>query len=134
MIDNGFLLQFAGSLIAIVALAGLVVALKLGGAPSLDSDEEARAVARSLERGFVPCAVARDADGKAALLRDATGRILLVRRHGGHFVSRILTARAHAQLQGDALYVETAERRFGGTALRLPDPESWLHAITGAGG
>ena len=66
------LLQTAGSLVAILALAGLAWWLKLGGAPLLADDEAVRRAAGEVEDGFVPVAIARTADGMAGLARDAS--------------------------------------------------------------
>lgn len=129
MLESSFPVQFAISLAAILFLAGLTLVLRLGGEPRLASDEEARAAARALERGFMPKAVARDANERAALLSDADGRVLLLRAHGGHFVARLLTKDTRAQLDAGTLRVETAERRFGGATLTLTEPRLWLRAI-----
>ena len=129
MLNGDFFLQFAISLGAILLLAGVTWVLRLGGEPRLDSDAEAVAAARSLERGFVPIKVARDTKGRAALLVDADGRVLLLRLHGDHFVARILTKDARAFIEEDRLRVETAERRFGAAELTLNEPRSWLQKI-----
>jgi hypothetical protein len=127
------LFQTAGSLVAILALAGLAWWLKLGGAPVLTDDEAVRRVAGEVEDGFDSTAIARDAGGKAALARDAQGRIMVIRRHGNRFAGRILDQGATARLWQDlgqtALEVDCGEARFGKVYLDLPDSGAWAAAI-----
>lgn len=123
------LLRFAGSLAAILLLAGLAWWLKLGPQRLFDSDDAARAAARDALDGFEPVALARDREGRAALLRDAEGRILLIRQHGTHFAGRLLDARASVRTVEGALLVDSGEKRYGMVRLELDDPEPWRAAI-----
>lgn len=132
------LLQSAGSLVAILALAGLAWWLKLGGAPLLTDDEGVRRAAREVEDGFAPISIARDAEGRAALARDAQGRMVVIKRHGNRFAGRILDQSASARLWKDrgqtALEVDCSEARFGKTLLTIPDPDTWADAINRVNG
>lgn len=125
------LVQTAGSLVAILMLAGLAWWLKLGGDPRLDSETAVARAAGEVEDGFAPVAVA--ADGTAALARDGTGRIMVIKRHGNRFAGRILGAEAAARLWHDlgktALEVDCGEARFGKVFLTLPDAQAWAEAI-----
>lgn len=123
------LLQFAGSLFAILVLAWLVKRFGLGQAPLLQSDTEAALVAAQVSDGFSAKAVARDASGRGALLRDGHGRIMLLKAHGVHFAGRILSSSASAQLDGSTLLVRSGERRFGDVTLTIGDASSWADAI-----
>ncbi|MCA0910304.1 hypothetical protein [Qipengyuania gaetbuli] len=123
------LFQFLGSLVAILALAAIAWAIKLGPERRLESREEALEAAEEAVSGFGAVALALDADGRGALLRDAQGRILLLRPHGTHFAGRILTAAARARLEGDALVIDTAEKRYGTARLRVDDADAWMQAI-----
>lgn len=123
------LLQFLGSLVAILALAGVALWLKLGPAPKLEGEAEARAAAEEAISGFEPVEVSLDREGHGALLRDATGRILLLRPHGTHFAGRLLTPAARMKLDGETLLVDTAEKRFGTARLILDDPSAWMQAL-----
>lgn len=123
------LLQFGGSLIAIVTLAWLARRLGLGPDPKLASEEEARDAAEAAAPGFHPIALSLDREGQAALLRDAAGRVLLLRPHGAHFAGRLLTPLAQARIEGDDLIVDTAEMRYGAARLRLDDASVWTKAI-----
>ncbi|WP_379923150.1 hypothetical protein [Erythrobacter sp. R86502] len=125
------LLQTAGSLVAILALAGLAWWMKLGGEPKLDSEAAVRRAAGEVEDGFDP--VAAGFDGKAAIVRDAQGRIMVIKRHGNRFAGRVLGPQAKAGVWQDpghsALKVDSGERRFGTVFLDIPAPETWADAI-----
>jgi hypothetical protein len=127
------LLQTAGSLVAILALAGLAWWLRLGGSPLLDSDEAVRRAAGEVEDGFIPVAIARDAQGLAALAADAQGHIMVIKRHGNCFAGRIVEAGARTALWRDpgrtALEVDCGDGRFGKVILDLPDSQAWADAI-----
>ncbi len=127
------LIQTAGSLVAILALAGLAWWMKLGGAPRLDSDDAVRRAAGEVEDGFAPVATACDAEGAAALAHDATGRIMVIRRHGNRFAGRILGPRATVRAEDRPgeynLIVDPGEPRFGRVFLTLHDAETWAAAI-----
>jgi hypothetical protein len=128
-----FLVQTAGSLGAILALAGLAWLMKLGGTPRLDSAEAVARAAGEVEDGFTPATVAYDAEGASALASDSTGRIMVIRRHGNRFAGRVLGPKASAQLKVQPgeynLVVNPGEPRFGKVFLTLLDPEAWAGAI-----
>lgn len=126
-------LQFLGSLIAICLLAALAYWLKLGPERRLETEEQARSVAEETMEGFHAVELALDREGHSALLRDASGRILLLRQHGTHFVGRLLTRKAKARLAEESLTIDTGERRFGTATLRLADPLAWKRQIDGIG-
>ncbi|MDP5104357.1 MAG: hypothetical protein NWP98_10570 [Erythrobacter sp.] len=126
-------LQTAGSLVAILALAGLAWWLRLGRAPLLNDDDAVRRAASEVEDGFAPVTIAHDAEGRAALTRDARGRIMVIKRHGNRFAGRLLTNAAQARLWNDrgqtTLAVDCGEARFGTVFLDLLDPDAWAAAI-----
>lgn len=123
------ILIFAGSLLAILLLAGLAAALKLGGDHRLADDAAARAAADEVCDGFAAVEVALDGDGNAALLRDADGRIVLLKRHGNRFAGRMLGPDAKAREDGGTLIVASGERLYGEVRLVLADPAPWIDAI-----
>lgn len=124
------LIQFLGSLVAILALAGIARWLKLGPEPRLEDEADARAAADEAVSGFNPVAIALDSEGRGALLRDTAGRILLLRPHGTHFAGRLLTAQSSAHMEGGALVIDTAEKRYGSARLDLGDNASaWVQAL-----
>ena len=126
-------LQTAGSLAAILALAGLAWWMKLGGAPVLDNEAAVRRAAGEVEDGFTPVTIAVAQDGLAALASDSGGRIMVIKRHGNRFAGRVLGAGARAAIWRDpgrpALEVDCGEARFGKVFIDLPDPQAWADAI-----
>lgn len=123
------LLQFLGSLAAIVLLAGLAWWLKLGPERRLTSEDDARRAAAEAVDGFETEDLALDTEGRAALLRDAGGRIMLLRPHGTHLAGRILTPAASARIESETLVVDTSERRYGSASLRIAEPQAWVKRI-----
>jgi hypothetical protein len=123
------LLQTAGSLVAILALAGLAWWLRLGGSPRLASDDDVRRAAGEVEDGFGPVAIARDKDGMAAVARDGQGRIMVIKRHGNRLAGRVLGPDAAAWVAGGQIEVYPGEARFGTVFLTTPDAEAWADAI-----
>lgn len=130
------LVQTAGSLVAILALAGLAWWMKLGGAPGLNSEDAVLRAAGEVEDGFTP--VASAFDGKAAIARDSGGRIMVIKRHGNRFAGRIIGPGARATLWRDqdiaGLEVEPGEARFGKVFLDIADAQAWADAINRVNG
>lgn len=125
------LIQFLGSLVAILALAGLAFWLKLGPAPQLVDDDAVRDAASHAYHDFSPTRIARDREGRGAIVSDAAGRVLVLRPHGSHFAGRLLSPAARAHLEGEELVIDTAERRFGQARLCVADADGWRDAING---
>ena len=128
------LLQTAGSLVAILALAGLAWWMKLGGMPRLDSEDAVHRAAAEVEDGFTPLATATEAGGTAALARDGAGRIMVIKRHGNRFAGRVLGPAGQARVSGRSLIVDAGEARFGSVILTLPDAQAWADAINRVNG
>lgn len=118
---TGKLIQFGASLLAILALAWVALRLGLGGDARIRDDAHLRELADEALHGFDPVEVAIDRAGLAAIARDAEGRIMLLRRHGAHFASRLLDGHAHVRLDRNFLIVGTSDRRFGEVTLDLGD-------------
>lgn len=115
------LLQFLGSLAAILAIAWLVRKLELGGDARIRDAQHASELADEQMGGFTPVDIGIDRAGYGAILRDADGRVLVLRRHGAHFAGRILTDHATCRLDRNRLTIGTADRRFGTVTLDLGD-------------
>jgi hypothetical protein len=130
-------IETAASLVAILALTGLALWMKLGGTAALADDAAVRRAAGEVEYGFAPVAITRDAQGQAALARDGEGQIMVIKRHGNRFAGRILGSSARATIWRDPghtdLEVDCGEPRFGTVFLALPDPEAWAEAINRLG-
>ena len=118
------LIQFGGSLLAIVVLAWLAARLGLGGDRRIRDEADLRELAEEALYGFEPVALAIDRAGMGALARDAEDRVMLLRRHGTHFVGRLLDNRLSIRRDGNLLEVGTGEKRFGKVILDLGDEAS----------
>lgn len=111
--------QLAGSVIAILIVALLASKLGLGGDVRLRAVAEARELATLSVSDFDPVDIALDRAGIGALLRDRSGRILLLRRHGAQFAARLLDSHAFTRLDRNFLTIGTGERTFGQITLDL---------------
>ena len=116
---TGLLIKIGGSLVAILLLAWLSRLMGLGGDIRSRDEAHARELAEQAVCGFAPVAVVVDRAGIGALLRDADGRQLLLRRHGVHFVGRLLDDHAHIRLDRTSLTVGTGERLLDPINLNL---------------
>lgn len=120
---------FGGSLIAIVALSLVARWIGLGGNPVLRDERDVEAAAGAVEDGFMTERSSISRDKKAALASDASGRIMVIKRHGNRFAGRILTTAAIAREEVDALVVDCGEARFGPVRLALADSSTWADRI-----
>lgn len=126
----GQALQFAGSLAAILLLAWLARRLGLGGDPRLRDPEEARRLASEALCGFEADELVLDRAGIGALLRDPTGRIMLLRRHGIHWVARLLDSHAGVRLDRSFMTIATSDKTFGAITLDLGDQaQIWASSL-----
>ena len=124
------LIQFLGSLAAIVALVLIARWLRLGGTARIAGQAEARELADNAVCGFAPSRIDLDAAGEGALLRDEDGRIMLLAPHGMHFSARLLTGSARAVIEGEVLVVRSGERWMPPARLRLGEnADYWSKAI-----
>lgn len=89
-------ITLGGSLAAVLALAWLARAMRLGGDARIADEDAARTIAR--HHLFDAADVIVDRAGMGALASDAAGGFLLIRRHGAHFVAERLTAPLMARL------------------------------------
>ena len=113
------LLKLAGSIAAILFIAWLARYWQLGGDIRIRSEAQAREIADDTLPGFDPVDIAIDKAGIAALLRDADGRHLLVRRHGVQWAGRLLDGHHESRLNQGLLTVGTGEKTFGSVTLNL---------------
>lgn len=122
--------QLGASLAAILLLALLAWKLGLGGDVRLRDKDEARRLAGEAIHGFEAVEVGLDRAGIGALLRDASGRIMLLRRHGVHFVARLLESHEDIRLDRNYLAIGTGERAFGTVTLDLrEEAQVWASAL-----
>ena len=126
----GQTLQFAGSLGAILLLAWLARRLGLGGDPRLRDPEDARRLASEAVCGFEAQDVVLDRAGIGALLRDSAGRVMLLRRHGVHWVARLLDSHAGVRLDRTFMTIAVSDKTFGAITLDLGDrAQAWASSL-----
>lgn len=105
-----------GSLAAILVLAGIAWALRLGRDARIASPEEAAAAAEAALAGFEAANVVLGADGAGALAVGSDGRLAAVKRHGARAAVREIRWAAIRPTPAGAV-IETGERRFGPVLL-----------------
>lgn len=113
------LATFGASLAAILGLAWLARWMDLGGDLRIRDADHACFLANQAVEGFEPVDLVLDKAGIGALLRDADGRQMLLRRHGAAWVGRLLDDRTEARLDRDFLVIGTGEKTFGTITLHL---------------
>lgn len=127
---TGKVLQFGGSLAAILILAWIALKLGLGGDTRIRDRDHLRELADEALHGFDPVDMTIDRSGLAAVARDGDGRVMVLRRHGSHFVSRVLQEPAQFRRDGPVLVIETGDRRFGAVTLDLGDEaDAWAERL-----
>jgi hypothetical protein len=123
-------LQATGSLLAILLVYGLVRALRLGEDVRLAGEAEVLALAEAAQCGFAPVEVALDRARIGALLRNAAGEVMLIRRHGARFAARLLTSHAGVRLDQGFLTVSTDDPHFGTVTLDLgAEAQVWAASL-----
>jgi hypothetical protein len=124
------LAQLGTSLVAILALAWFCRKLRLGEDVRIAGEDHARQLAGEAICGFAPSELALDRAGIGALLRDAEGRVMLLRRHGAQFAARLLDSHAYARLDRNLLTIGTGEQTFGTITLDLGDQaQVWASSL-----
>lgn len=122
----------AGSLAAVLVVAGLVKLLGLGRGSALD-EATACQVAADIYIGHRFASAVVAGDGRTALVEGSAGEIALVRPHGDKWVARLLPVPVKAHAQGDALIIAAGETMFGATMLTLgaADAARWAAKLQG---
>ncbi len=123
------LIQFGGSIIAILAIYLLARAMGLGTTPKLTDEAAVQHAANEVKDGFSPVRIAIARGGAAALARDVDGQIMVIKRHGNQFVGRVLTRSAKVCEVVDAIEIDPRETQFGTVRLSIVDPGYWADAI-----
>ena len=124
------LLQVAGSLAAILLVWWLTRRMGLGGDVRIRDEAHAGALARQTLCDFDPVTLSLDRARVGALLRDSRGRIMVLRRHGSHFVGRLLTSHSAVRLDRGNLVIATGDARFGTVTLDLgSEAQIWAASL-----
>ena len=123
-------LQAVLSLAAILSVWGLARWMDLGGDVRIRDADHAAELAGQAMCGFSPEAVSLDRARVGALLRDAQGRVLVLRRHGSHFVGRLLDTHSGVRLDQGNLIIATGDARFGTITLDLgAEAQVWAASL-----
>lgn len=109
-------LTLAGSLAAILLLAGIAWVLRLGHDARIASPQEAADAAEAALAGFEASNVVLGTDGAGALAVGADGRLAAIKRHGARAAVRAVSWADVRPIAGGSV-VETGERRFGRVML-----------------
>ena len=117
--NQAALIQLGASLVAVLFVAWLVKRIGLGADPRIADADHAIRLAEEAEAGFKGIEVARDRAGFAAIVRNAEGRMMLVRAHGNHFAARPVDAATVGRLDKEFLTLTGPERTFGAVTLQL---------------
>lgn len=113
------LAKLAASLIAILGVAWLARRMGLGGDIRIRDVDHAKMLANEAVYGFEAVDVALDRAGIAALLKDAEGRQMLLRRHGAAWVGRLLDPTMETKLDQGFLTINTGEPGADKVTLNL---------------
>lgn len=131
----GQVLQLGGSVLAVLLLGWICAKLGLGADVRIGSEDEAKQLAAEALCGFEATDLALDRAGIGALLRDGQGRVMLLRRHGAMFASRLLDSHAFARLDRNFLTIGIGEETFGKVTLDLGDKaQIWASSLRHLGG
>ena len=123
------LLQFGGSLLAILGLFALTKFLKLGGKARQFTEESVRFAAAEVEDGFIASSIAITRDGVAALASNSQGEMMVIKRHGNKAAGRLLNSDTRVQEEVDAIIVDCRDAHFGKVKLSIEQPGIWVDAI-----
>ena len=107
--------QLAGSIAAILALAGIARWLRLGES-RIGSAAEAREIAEDMLAGFYAHAAIVSQDGGAAIVA-GNGAVAVLKRHGAKVAARRLLAPLALGIAVEGVTVKTGERLFGDVTL-----------------
>lgn len=117
--NQAALIQLGASLVAVLFVAWLVRRMGLGADPRIEDAAHAIRLAEEAETGFNGVEVARDHAGFAAIVRNAEGRMMLIRAHGNHFAARPVDGAVMGRLDKEFLTLTMPEKTFGTVTLKL---------------
>ena len=124
------LAKLGGSIAAILLLAWTAKRMGLGGDIRIRDEDHARRLADEAICGFEPTDIVLDRAGIGALMKDAAGRHLLIRRHGAQFAGRLLDGHSDSRLDQNFLTIGTGEKAFGKVTLNLgAEAQSWAAGL-----
>lgn len=119
---------FAGSLAAVLALAGVARLLALGPDEPVTA-ERAAAAAEARLIGFTARHAVAATDGRAALVLGAGGEAALVKASGVELALRRLAWPLDWHRQGESIVIDSGEAMFG--RVTLPCDDALLTRLSG---
>jgi hypothetical protein len=118
---TALVIQMAISLIAVLALGWLARWLGLGGDVRIANQAQAIRIAYDGLYGFSGIDAAIDRAGYSALVRDRSGRHILIMVKGNKFVTRLVTPPIEGRLDHKLLTIELREPDCPPVTLNLGD-------------
>lgn len=109
-------LQLGGSILAILMLAGIAWALKLGQRNLIDEVEAMQAAEDALS-GFVAVRAVLSSDKKSAMVTGADGSVAALKLHGAQIAVRRVAAEAVKE-SAEGWEIDCGERLFGRVTIR----------------
>lgn len=106
------------SFIIILAVTALVRGLRLGEV-RLESRAQAFDWAAKNVPFFAPVDAIISEDGQGALVSDANGRIVLIKRHGAKFAGRLLERPLDIAREGPIWCVGSGDQQFGRVRMQF---------------
>ena len=122
-----------GSLVAVMALAGIAWLLRLGGTPQIAHGDEAARIAEEMLSGFEARRSFVSADRLTALVLGIDGSVAVIRPNGARFLARRVARPAFRRTEDGALEVESGDRRPVTIRLESPAKAAELAQVLAAG-
>lgn len=116
-----FGIQLAVAFAGVILIASLAHLLGLGGDVRIRDEAHARDLADAALFGFDATDIALDRAGFGALLRDEAGRVMLLRRHGVHFIGRLISDVSGVRLDQNFLTIRAGQAPADTVTLDLGD-------------
>ena len=124
------LAKLGGSIAAILLLAWAAKRMGLGGDIRIRDEGHAQRLAEEAICGFEATHIVLDRAGIGALMKDVSGRHVLIRRNGAQFVGRLLDGHSDSRLDQNFLTIGTGEKAFGKVTLNLgADAQYWAAGL-----
>jgi hypothetical protein len=111
--------KLVASLLAVLALGWLARIMNLGGDVRIRDEAHAIKLAFDCHYGFNAIDTAVDRAGYSALVKDASGRHLLLFRKGNKFVGRLVTPPIEGRLDQKLLTIDLGEAGTDTVTLNL---------------
>ena len=112
----------AFSFVGVLGLVAITRALGLGRRGPLTAAEASESAAAVFQPARAVRSFVSD-DGRAAVVASDDHRLCLVKRHGAHPATRLLTRPVPHRSDGNAIVIDPGDRMFGAVRVTLPQAE-----------